>query len=52
MLARDSIVYFIVIFGLCVGIEGLFILTLTICYFLACITFDIVHNALMFEVSM
>ena len=44
MLARDSIIYFIVIFGLCASMEGLLILTSTICYFLACLTLDIISN--------
>jgi hypothetical protein len=43
MLARDSIVYFIVIFGLCTSIGGSLVLTPTICYFLACFM-DIVEN--------
>ena len=42
ILARDSIIYFIVIFGPCASIKGLLVLTLTICYFLACLTFNIV----------
>jgi hypothetical protein len=44
MLARDSIIYFIVIFGLCASIEGLLVLTSTICYSLACLLLDIVSN--------
>ena len=44
MLARVSIIYFIVIFSLYAIIEGLLVLTSTICYFLACITLDIVSN--------
>ena len=44
MLARDSIVYFIVIFGLCASIEGLLILTSTVCHLLVCLTLDIVSD--------
>jgi hypothetical protein len=44
MLARDSIVYFIVIFGLCTSIGGLLVLTPTIRYFLACLVMNIVEN--------
>jgi hypothetical protein len=55
MLARDSIVYFIVIFGLCASIEGLLMLTSISCYLLVCLTLDIVaniHLAFHVEVSM
>jgi hypothetical protein len=44
MLARDSVIYFIVIFGLCASIEGLLVLTSIICYFLACLTLEIVES--------
>jgi hypothetical protein len=44
MLARDSIVYFIVIFGLCASIGGLLVLTLTLHYFVACLAMDILTS--------
>jgi hypothetical protein len=42
MLARDSIVYFIIIFGPCV--RGLLTLTSTVHHFLACLIMDILGN--------
>jgi hypothetical protein len=44
MLARDSIVYFIVILGLCASVRGLLVLTSTVRYLLACLILDIVSN--------
>jgi hypothetical protein len=42
MLARDSIVYFIITFGLCAPEFGLLALTSTVGYFLACLLMDII----------
>ena len=44
MLARDSIIYFIVIFGLYACIGRLLVLTSTVRYFLACLMIDILGN--------
>jgi hypothetical protein len=45
MLARDSIVYYVIVFGLCVlALKDYWQLTPTIRYFLACIMMDIVED--------
>jgi hypothetical protein len=55
MLARDSIVYFIIIFGLCASIGGFLALNSTVHYFLACLVIDILEGVdliIIFDVTM